>query len=118
MTTFTNTAIATVTAASLMLGALTATTTTASAGSLSVGSAVATLEADGNLAKVGWRHRHHRRHGYVGPAAAGAIFGLAAGAMIAGAHRERDCYWTVVKKKRWNRYGERVIIKKRVRVCD
>ncbi|PLX38622.1 MAG: hypothetical protein C0606_10600 [Hyphomicrobiales bacterium] len=122
MTTISKTAISTFTAAALLAGSLAATTTSASAGMANVSAAltpaVATTDgSDANVVKVGWRHRHHRRHHY-GPAAAGLVFGLATGAMIANSYAPRDCYWTTIKKKRWNRYGERVIIKKRVKVCD
>ena len=116
MTIFAKTTVAAITAASLMLGALTATTTTASAGSLSISPAVASLDADANLVTVGWKKHHH--HGYAGPAAAGLVFGLATGAIIANSYRGPRCYWTVVKKKRWDRYGYPYFVKKQVKVCD
>ena len=63
--------------------------------------------------------RNNHRRDFAGPAAAGLIFGLAASAVAANAYNYGPrCYWTVQKRERWNRYGELVIIKKRVRVCD
>ena len=115
MTRFSKITISALTAASLMAGALTASTSTASAGSLSISPAVASLDADANLVKVGWKHHHH---GYAGPAAAGLVFGLATGAIIANSYRGPRCYWTVVKKKRWDRYGYPYFVKKQVKVCD
>lgn len=120
MNCFAKTTVAAATAAALMAGALTASTTTASAGSLNVTPAVATTaattDADANLVKVGWRHRHRR--GYAGPAAAGLVFGLATGAIIANSYRGPRCYWTVIEKENWDRYGNPYFVKKRVKVCD
>ena len=70
---------------------------------------------DSKVAKVHhrWRRgRRWRRHRHGWGAAAGFI-GFAAGAALA-AQAARDCGYVTVKKRRWNRWGERVIIKKRV----
>lgn len=113
------TAAAGLTALTLTMGAFAVSATPAAAAGLNVAPALAasTDAVDGKVAKVHhrWRHRRWRRgHGV---AAAAGIIGFAAGAAIA-AQAARDCGYVTVKKRRWNRFGERVIIKKRVYVCD
>ena len=119
MMTLTKTATAGLAAITIMMGA-SAMSTSANAGTLNVAPAFAAADVtEGQVTKVHhrWRRRwRHRRHGY---GAAAAIFGFAAGAALASqAYRGRDCGYVTVRKKRWNRRGHRVIVKRRVWVCD
>ncbi|MCW2307121.1 hypothetical protein [Rhodobium gokarnense] len=106
------------TAAAILAGSLASTSATAAPMNVGPALAKAEISADtsGDVTKVGWRRRHRHHHG--GAAAAGLVFGLAAGAIAAGAYAQRDCGWVIVRKKRYNRWGERVIVRKKVWVCD
>ena len=120
MTTFNKTAAAGIAALTIMTGAFAATSTPASAGALNVAPALnaSTDNVKSQTTKVRrrWRrgrrwHRHHYGYG-----AAAGIIGFAAGAALAAQASRRDCWTEIVRKKRRNRYGERVIVEKRVRV--
>jgi len=118
MKTLTKTTYAALTAATVLFGAMAAGSTSASAASFNVAPAVAGAAdaANGNVTDVRWRGRGWRYGGY---GAAAAAFGFVAGAAIASqSYRGRDCGYVTIRKKGRNRYGERIIIKKRVYVCE
>ncbi|MBB4304165.1 hypothetical protein GGD81_003221 [Rhodobium orientis] len=110
------------TALSILAGAFAATAAPAAAGPLNVGPAVAAASADttAEVQKVGWRHRHRRHHRWHRGHGRGWGYGAAALGFAAGAAyvATRDCGWEIVRKKRYNRWGERVIVRKKVWVCD
>ncbi len=119
MTNLTKTTAAGLTAAALMIGTFAMSATPVAAGSLNVAPAYAasTADVESKIDKVHhrrWRRWRRHRHGW---GAAAGIIGFAAGAALA-AQANRDCWYETVKKRRRNRFGERVIIKKRVLVCD
>lgn len=116
MTTLTKTTAAGLTAAALMAGMLAMSAAPASAASLNVAPAYSASTVDVQSKVDNVHHRRWRRHRHGWGAAAG-IIGFAAGAALA-AQANRDCWYETVKKRRYNRFGERVIIKKRVLVCD
>lgn len=139
MTIFAKTAFAAITATALLAGSLAATApaSAASQNSYTYSNRYNTTNSAPQQ-KTMWRNsarknrphigqpkrpfrtkRHKRHRNFAGPAAAGVVFGLAASAMAANAYTYGTrCYWTVQKRERWNRYGELVIIKKKVRFCD
>ena len=102
------------TAAAILAGSLAATSATAAPMNMGPALSKAAITADttGDVTKVGWRRRHR------GAAAAGLVFGLAAGAIAAGAYRQRECGWVIVRKPDYDRWGERVVVRKKVWVCD
>jgi len=118
MTILTKTTTAGLTAMAILVGAVAMSANSASAASFNVAPAVAGAAdvANGNVTDVRWRGRGWRYGGY---GAAAAAFGFVAGAAIASqSYRGRDCGYVTIRKKGRNRYGERIIIKKRVYVCE